>query len=533
MIENKDLWKNDPDHRYSKWLFVPDGYGEEYDGKGVLVYRGQYWHGYRYYHGEEYVNRVLAFEGRFEYDRRMNGKGMEPYGEYQLKGKWKNGVKDGEFVMDYKNGLVFKTNYENGNNNDMWSVYDQKTLLYQGSLKDFLPENGNYYAVLNGRSFPVPTDVLRSGENQAIGMPSASYYGHFVVENDFYCVVKGDGTLFYNGKEYAGVFNTIDYISDCTVKSNGEEVFFGIVCGQQFYAGFHDANYCTEEGLFENGSLKHGYKLLNGELSNVGDPSVYEKAYTSERMTFRNTRRSIKASSESKGSLESKGQKSNPFGVRKDPDYNEWDNKQIQTIPPFCQQTEKTNSERNSTSADEDGASSQEQPNSAFPTPVESSQANSPSVNRASEDDFAKTVNSQTPSEQQQDSTSGPQSEDTPTYILTKNGGVYYLNNEPISLELEDNETTVLVPYNHNNEDNPATHVYLMFTRENNEFTFDKAVIRMPSPLCSIKHPKSYSDAYTRGPPDRRRPPHAERRSSPQGCTLPTQYPAFARPCTP
>ena len=511
MKENQDSWwKKNPNHRYSKWLFIPNGDGEEYDGKGVLVYRGHYYYAYRYGKGEEYVNGVKVFEGEFKYDRK-NGEGMEIYGEYQLEGRWKNGMKDGEFVMNGKNGLVFKTNYEKGNNNNKWSVYDQNRLLYQGSLKHFLPENGYYYAVLNGRSFPVPADALRSGENQAIGMPSASYYGHFAVENGFYCVVKGEGTLFYNGKEYVGVFNTIDYISDCTVKSQGNEEFFGIVCDQQFYAGFYAGDYYTEEGLFENGCLKHGYKQMNGTLSNVGDPSVYEKAYTSEGMTFRNMRPCILDLSKSEDSSENKSQKENPFGMRKDTDDYEWDNKQIHGLS--YPQTEKTNSEINAVNPDEDGASSQEQPNSAFPTHLDQSPANLSSIKPSSEDDSAKTVTQSQPGFSTLNSTILPQnlkvptpdppSKGTSTYTLTKNGGVYYLNNEPISLELEDNETTVLVPYNHNNEDNPATHVYLMFTRENNEFTFVKAVIRMPSPLCSIKHPKSYSDACTRGPPDR------------------------------
>ena len=138
----------------------------------------------------------------------------------------------------------------------------------------------------------------------------------------------------------------------------------------------------------------------------------------------------------------------------------------------------------------------------------------------------------QTPSEQPQVPTPDPQPEDTP-YTLTTNGGVYFLNSERVSVEFEDKGATVIVPYNHNNEDNPATQIYLKFTYNGYTFNFVKTVIRMPSPLCSIKHPKSYSDACTHEPPDRRRPPHAERRSSPQGCTRPTQYPAFARPCTP
>ena len=250
---------------------------------------------------------------------------------------------------------------------------------------------------------------------------------------------------------------------------------------------------------------------MNGTLSNVGDPSVYEKAYTSEGMTFRNMRPCILDLSKSEDSSENKSQKENPFGMRKDTDDYEWDNKQIHGLS--YPQTEKTNSEINAVNPDEDGASSQEQPNSAFPTHLDQSPANLSSIKPSSEDDSAKTVTQSQPGFSTLNSTILPQnlkvptpdppSKGTSTYTLTKNGGVYYLNNEPISLELEDNETTVLVPYNHNNEDNPATHVYLMFTRENNEFTFVKAVIRMPSPLCSIKHPKSYSDACTRGPPDR------------------------------
>ena len=423
MVENQDSWWKNPSHRYSKWLFVPDGDGEEYDGKGALVYRGQYWHGYRHYHGEEYENGVLVFEGVFEYDRRKNGKGMEIYGEYQLKGKWKNGMKDGGFVMNYKNGLVFKTHYENDCNNNLWSVYD-KTLLYQGSLKDFLPWKGNYYVFLEGRSFPVSTDTLRNEVIQPIGDSTASYYGHFAVEDDYYCVVKGEGTLFTHGKEYVGVFNTFDYISDCTVKSNGEEVFLGIVRGLEFYAGFHYADYCIEEGLYENGRLKHGYKLLNGDLCSVGDPSVYEKAYTSEGMTFRNTRLSIKALCENKDSLERIAICNNSF-------------------------------------------------------------------------------------KQQQDPTPNPQSEDTATYTLTKNGGVYYLNNEKVSVELEDNKATILVPYRdkdkheNNNEDNHATQIYLKFTWDGYKYTYVKSVIRLPCPVCSIKHPFSHSDACTREPPNK------------------------------
>ena len=529
-------WRKNPNHRYSKWLYVPDGYGEEYDGKGALVYRGHYYYAYRHGKGKEYANGEEVFEGEFEYDRK-NREGMEIYGEYQLKGKWKNGVKDGEFVMYYKNGLVFQTNYEKGNNKDMWSVYDQKTLLYQGSLKDYLPEKGDFYVLLDGHSINVPTDALRSGESQGIGESPAIYCGHFAVEDDFYCVAKGEGILSLDGKEYDGVFNTFDYISDCKVKSNGEEVFFGIVCGQQFYAGFHKANYCTEEGLFENGSLKHGYKLLNGNLCCVGDPSVYEKAYESERMTFRNTRRSIKAFSENKDRLKSKGQNSYSFPPHNDSGYNEWDNKQIPELS--YSQTQKTNSTSDSVNPDEDGASSQEKSNLASSTHLDQSQANLSSDNPASEDASAKTVNSQPQPDSSNLNTRDPQPEETPNYTLTKNSDGYCLNNETVTVETEDNGATVLVPYkdkdNHENnkEDNPATQIYLKFTYDGYTYAFVKAVIRMSSPLCSIKHPKSYSDACTRGPPDRRRPPHAERRSSPQGCTRPTQYPAFARPCTP
>ena len=301
MVENQDSWwkknswwKKKPKHHYRKWLFVPDGVGEEYDENGVLVYSGQFYYALRHGKGKEYVNGVLVFEGEFEYDRRKNGKGMESYGEYQLKGKWKNGVKDGEFVMNGKNGLVFKTNYENGDNSNMWSVYDQKRMLYQGSLKDFLPENGNYYAVLNGRSFSIPTESVTAHKVLSIGEGTASYNGQFAVENDFYCVMKGQGILSLHGIMYQGVFNTIDYITDCFGMGAAKEMLFGIVRSLQFYAGFRYTNNCTEEGLFENGCLKHGYKLLNGNLCYVGDPSVYEKAYTSEGMTFRKVRPTIK-----------------------------------------------------------------------------------------------------------------------------------------------------------------------------------------------------------------------------------------------
>ena len=543
-IENKNSWwKKKSNHRYSKWLFVPDGDGEEYDGNGALVYRGHYWHGYRYYHGEEYVNRVKVFEGEFEYDRRKNGEGMEPYGEYQLKGMWKNGVKDGEFVMNYKNGLVFKTYYEKGSNNNQWSVYD-KTLLYQGSLNGFLPEKGNYYAVLDGRSFLVPPNALNNGERQAIGDSKASYYGHYAVENDFYCVMKGEGELFIHGKEYAGVFNTIDYITDCTVKREGKEVFFGIVHNLEYYAGFSYAGYCIEEGLFENRCLKNGYRYANGVLYDVGNPIVYETAYTSEGMTFRKIRESITAYRDS-GDNSQIDYDCNTFGNSVVYDYQGNQNKtkyMFNPRSPLYPQSEKTNSGSVSASADEDGASSQEQSNLASSTPG-LSQTNPSSVNPASEEDSPKTVNSLSqsgssnsdptlPPQDQQVPTSGPQPEDTP-FTLTKSGGVYFLNNETVSVEFEDKGATVIVPYNHNNEDNPATQIYLKFTCDGYKYTFVKAVIRMPSPLCSIKHPKSYSDACTHEPPDRRRPPHAERRSSPQGCTRPTQYPAFARPCTP
>ena len=407
----ESLWKN-PNHRYSKWLFVPDGDGEEFDENGALVYRGHYWHGYRYYHGEEYENGVLVFEGEFEYDCRKNGKGMEIYGEYQLRGKWKNGMKDGGFVMNGKNGLVFKTNYENGSNNNVWSVYD-KTLLYQGSLKDFLPWKGNYFILLDGRSFPVPADALGMEEKQAIGSSTTSYYGYFAVEDYFYCVVKGEGTLFIHGKEYAGVFNTFDYISDCTVKNQGKEVFLGIVRNLEYYAGFRYTNNCTEEGLFENGCLKHGYKLLNNNLCFVGDPSVYEKAYTSEGMTFRNTRPSIMAFSERKDSLERIAIHDNPF-------------------------------------------------------------------------------------KQQQGTTPDLQPDDVPTYTLTKNSDCYYLNNELVSVETEDNGATILVPYRNkdkhenNNEDNYATQIYLMFTCDGYTYTYVKSVIRFPCPVCSIKQALSH-----------------------------------------
>ena len=293
--KNQDSWwKKHPNHRYSKWLFVPNGYGEEYDENGVVAYRGYYYYAFRYGKGKEYVNGVKVFEGEFEYDCRKNGEGMEIYGEYQLKGKWKTGVKDGEFVMNGKNGLVFKTNYENGDNSNMWSVYDQKRMLYHGSLKDFLPENGNYYVLLDGRSFSIPTESVTAHKVLSIGEGTASYNGQFAVENDFYCVMKGQGTLSLHGMMFQGIFNTIDCITDCFGTGATKEMLFGIVRSLQFYAGFRYTNNCTEEGLFENGCLKHGYKLLNGNLCSVGDPSVYEKAYTSEGMTFRNMRPTIK-----------------------------------------------------------------------------------------------------------------------------------------------------------------------------------------------------------------------------------------------
>ena len=526
VVENKSSWrKKNPNHRYSKWLFVPDGDGKEYDANGTLVYHGQHWHGYRYYHGEEYVNGVKVFEGEFEYDCR------------------KNGVKDGAFVMNYKNGLVFKTNYDKGNNNNQWSVYDQKRLLYHGSLKDFLPEKGDYYVLLDGRSFPVSTDAVRNEVIKAIGDSTASYYGHYAVEDDFYCILKGQGTLFIHGKEYDGVFNTIDCISDCTVKREGKEVFFGIVHNLEYYAGFRYAGYCIEEGLFENRCL-NGYRYINSVLSNVGDPTVYETAYTREDMSFRKIRESITAYRDS-GDNSQIDYDCNTFGNSVVYDYQGNQNQtkyMFNPRSPLYPRSEKTNPEINSVIADEDGASSQEQSNFASFTPG-LSQINPSSDNRASEDASAKTVNSQPQpgssnrnpiipvSEQQQIPTPDLQPEETPTYTLKKDSDGYCLNNETVSVEFEDNGATILVPYK--DKDNPATKIYLKFTCDGYKYTFVKAVIRMPSPLCSIKHPKSYSDAYTRGPPDRRRPPHAERRSLPQGCTHPTQYPAFAHPCTP
>ena len=78
------------------------------------------------------------------------------------------------------------------------------------------------------------------------------------------------------------------------MKSGENEVFFGIVYNLQFYAGFRYSGNCVEEGMFEKECLKHGYKRMNGRLYSVGDPMVYEKAYEEEKMTFRNTKPSIK-----------------------------------------------------------------------------------------------------------------------------------------------------------------------------------------------------------------------------------------------
>ena len=296
MTKNKDSWwKKHPNHRYSKWLFVPNGYGEEYDENGVVAYRGYYYYAFRYGKGKEYVNGVKVFEGEFEYDCRKNGEGMEIYGEYQLKGKWKNGVKDGEFVMNGKNGLVFKTNYANGDNNNMWSVYDQKTLLYKGSLKNFLPEKGEFYVLLDGNKYSVSTDSLKESIVPIGDVKVAYYIGSVSLQRDF-CVSLNNGALGIHGRMYGGDFHTINEITDCIVEENGKKVFLGIVRNLQYYAGFRYINDYVEEGLFEKGYLRHGYREdKDGHiLRRVGNPSVYETAYKREGMTFRNKRATIK-----------------------------------------------------------------------------------------------------------------------------------------------------------------------------------------------------------------------------------------------
>ena len=103
------------------------------------------------------------------------------------------------------------------------------------------------------------------------------------------------------------------------------------------------------------------------------------------------------------------------------------------------------------------------------------------------------------PFKQQQDPTPDPQPDDVPTYTLTKNGGMYFLNNEPVSVEIRDNGATVLVPFNHDH----TTQIYLKFTCDGYTYTYVKSVIRLPCPICSINQALSHRDDYSREPPDK------------------------------
>ena len=290
----KSWWTENTRNTYKNWLYVPNGSGEEYDESRILVYRGGYFRGYRYGRGEEFEKGTKVYEGEFDNDCR-HGNGTEFCGKYQLKGTWKNGKKSGVFRMTNKNGFVFESTFVNDENGNEWRVYDQKTLLYKGSLKNFLPEKGEFYVLLDGNKYSVSTDSLKESIVPIGDVKVAYYIGSVSVQRDF-CVSLNNGALGIHGRMYGGDFHTINEITDCIVEENGKKVFLGIVRNLQYYAGFRYINDYVEEGLFEKGYLRHGYREdKDGHiLRRVGNPSVYETAYKREGMTFRNKRATIK-----------------------------------------------------------------------------------------------------------------------------------------------------------------------------------------------------------------------------------------------
>ena len=290
----KSWWTENTRNTYKNWLYVPNGNGEEYDESRILVYRGGYFRGYRYGRGEEFEKGTKVYEGEFDNDCR-HGNGTEFCGKYQLKGTWKNGKKSGVFRMTNKNGFVFESTFVNDENGNEWRVYDQKTLLYKGSLKNFLPEKGEFYVLLDGNKYSVSTDSLKESIVPIGDVKVAYYIGSVSVQRDF-CVSLNNGALGIHGRMYGGDFHTINEITDCIVEENGKKVFLGIVRNLQYYAGFRYINDYVEEGLFEKGYLRHGYREdKDGHiLRRVGNPSVYETAYKREGMTFRNKRATIK-----------------------------------------------------------------------------------------------------------------------------------------------------------------------------------------------------------------------------------------------
>ena len=290
----KSWWTENTRNTYKNWLYVPNGNGEEYDESRILVYRGGYFRGYRYGRGEEFEKGTKVYEGEFDNDCR-HGNGTEFCGKYQLKGTWKNGKKSGVFRMTNKNGFVFESTFVNDENGNEWRVYDQKTLLYKGSLKNFLPEKGEFYVLLDGNKYSVSTDSLKESIVPIGDVKVAYYIGSVSLQRDF-CVSLNNGALGIHGRMYGGDFHTINEITDCIVEENGKKVFLGIVRNLQYYAGFRYINDYVEEGLFEKGYLRHGYREdKDGHiLRRVGNPSVYETAYKREGMTFRNKRATIK-----------------------------------------------------------------------------------------------------------------------------------------------------------------------------------------------------------------------------------------------
>ena len=225
-----------------------NGYGQEYDKFGKLLFNGNYINGNKN-KGREYLDNKLIF-----------------YGEYKEGKQW-SGIKK-EYNDNGK--LIFEGEYKDGKKNKGKNYNDHGELIFEGEYKDGKKNNGH------GKEFNYNGELIFEGEFKDGKKYKGKKYenGKLVFEGEY-----KDGKIYkgnefnYNGKlifegEFKGGKKWNGILCNPNDNNYSGELFNGIGVNIKEY---NDNNELIFEGEYKNGQKYKGREYENGKLVFEGE----------------------------------------------------------------------------------------------------------------------------------------------------------------------------------------------------------------------------------------------------------------------
>ena len=240
--------------------YVPHGKGIAYFQQSR--YDGEFFCGVYHGNGKEWTKDVLLYDGSWAWNVR-HGKGKA--------------------VLELR-GPVYDCDYEYGEVKHINSYYVDNQLVFEGSFdKNRNPYQGTFYVIVCGHWLEGYMKKGLSASSYKLQGDDIAYEGS--IQMNRFRFVLGDGTLTIGKKSFTGLFNALGDCEDCVVTKHERVVFEGSIKGLEYAIGKkypHGKQKKSilmngdEEGIFENGVLVDGYRVVNNVRMKVNEAVQYD-----------------------------------------------------------------------------------------------------------------------------------------------------------------------------------------------------------------------------------------------------------------